>query len=241
MNMNPSRRTFLQLAGTAIATPALLSDRPHLVLLGDSTFANGAYTRGAPDVAARLRETVGEDVRVSLLAVDGAVLANVPAQLARLPNDATHLILSAGGNDALRRQRLLKAPASSVAAALDLLAQAVADFEAAYRNTVLACLARRLPLTVCTVYNGNFNDPVQRRRLRTAIALFDDAILRIAAERRLCAVDLRLVCNQPADYANQIEPSSAGAAKMARAIIEAVSAGTPEHGALLFGVPSSPV
>ena len=239
MNVNPSRRNFLQLAGAAVAIPVLLPDRPHLVLLGDSVFDNGAYTRGAPDVAARLRETVGPDVRISLLAVDGAVLADLRAQLARLPADATHLILSAGSNDALRQQRLLKAPAGSVGAALDLLAQAVSEFEANYRNTVLACLSRRLPLTVCTIHNGNFTDLAQRRRLRTALALFDDAILRIATERHLCAIDLRLLLNQPGDHANQIEPSSAGAAKIARAIIEAVSVGKPEHGAVLFGAPAA--
>lgn len=239
MNVNPSRRNFLQLAGAAIAIPVLLPDHPHLVLLGDSVFDNGAYTRGAPDVAARLREAVGPDVRISLLAADGAFLADVPAQLAHLPADATHLILSAGGNDALRRQQLLKAPARSVGAALDLLAQAVSEFGAGYRTTVLACLARRLPLTVCTIYNGHFSDMAQRRRLRTAVALFDDAILRIATERHLCAIDLRLLLDQPGDFANQIEPSSAGAAKIARAIVEAVSVGKPEHGAVLFGAPAA--
>jgi len=32
-------------------------------------------------------------------------------------------------------------------------------------------------------------------------------------------VDLRLVCTEPSDYANPIEPSGSGGAKIARAIV----------------------
>jgi hypothetical protein len=48
--------------------------------------------------------------------------------------------------------------------------------------------------------------------------LFNDVILRTAFERRLAVIDLRLVCTDPADYANQIEPSGRGGRKIAEAI-----------------------
>jgi hypothetical protein len=35
-------------------------------------------------------------------------------------------------------------------------------------------------------------------------------------------IDLRFVCSSPADYANPIEPSSIGGAKIARAIVNLV-------------------
>jgi hypothetical protein len=35
-------------------------------------------------------------------------------------------------------------------------------------------------------------------------------------------IDLRLVCTEPADYANPIEPSSGGGEKIARAIVTAL-------------------
>ncbi|HXE56522.1 MAG TPA: hypothetical protein VNK43_00835 [Gemmatimonadales bacterium] len=46
----------------------------------------------------------------------------------------------------------------------------------------------------------------------------------MAFERGLGVVDLRTVCADPADYANPIEPSSVGGAKIARAIAAAVGA-----------------
>jgi hypothetical protein len=56
----------------------------------------------------------------------------------------------------------------------------------------------------------------------TALAVFDDAILRLAVERALTVIELRLVCTQPDDYANPIEPSVQGGAKIARAVARAL-------------------
>jgi hypothetical protein len=50
-------------------------------------------------------------------------------------------------------------------------------------------------------------------------SIFDnDAILRVAFEHALAVIDLRFVCSAPEDYANPIEPSSEGGAKIAMAI-----------------------
>jgi hypothetical protein len=51
---------------------------------------------------------------------------------------------------------------------------------------------------------------------------FNDAILRAAFEFRLSVIDLRLVCTEPEDHANPIEPSERGGRKIARAIIGAL-------------------
>ena len=73
----------------------------HIVLVGDSIFDNASYTRGGPDVISQVRELLPEGWRASLLAVDGATSEEVLAQLQRIPPDASHLVLSAAGNDAL--------------------------------------------------------------------------------------------------------------------------------------------
>jgi hypothetical protein len=233
--MNPYRRRFLQHAAALLAASDAMAAISHLILLGDSIFDNGAYTGGKPDVVAHVRKTLPQGWKATLLARDGDTTQGIPAQLARLPRDATHLVLSVGGNDALMRQGLLQAPAGSTAEALLLLSDAVESFEAAYRKTVDACLSHRLPLVVCTVYNGNFDDARYRRLTRTAIALFNDAILRTALDHRLKVIELRSVCVRPEDYANPIEPSSVGAAKIARAIALAVSEPAAGRGALLLG------
>jgi hypothetical protein len=190
---------------------------PHIALLGDSIFDNAAYVPGGPDVVTQLRGMLPAGWSASLLAVDGAVIDGVSRQLAKLPSDATHLVVSAGGNDALGHSDLLERRATSSPQVLGWLADAVDGFEARYRRMLDALLARRLPLTLCTIYNGNLGEPVQRLAT-TALAVFDDVILRLATERSLPVIELRQVCNAPSDYANPIEPSVRGGAKIAAAI-----------------------
>ena len=88
---------------------------PHLVLIGNSIFDNAAYTRGGPDVVSQVRGLLAPGWEATLLAVDGSTADQVAGQLGRLPKAATHLVLSVGGNDALMHQRILEAPASSMA------------------------------------------------------------------------------------------------------------------------------
>ena len=207
---------------------------PHIVLLGDSIFDNAAYVPGGPDVVAQLREILPAGWSASLLAVDGAVIDGVARQLARLPADATHLVVSAGGNDALGHSDLLERRATSSPQVLGWLADAAEGFETRYRRMLDAILARRLPLTLCTIYNGNLGPPVNRLAA-TALAVFDDVILRVATEWSLPVIELRLVCTEPSDYANPIEPSVQGGAKIARAVARALTSGEAQaRGARVF-------
>jgi hypothetical protein len=197
---------------------------PHAILLGDSIFDNAAYTAGGPDVVSQLRNLLPSGWTATLLAVDGHRTEDVNRQLAQLPRDASHLVLSVGGNDALSYGDLLTRPARSAPEVLTLLAGAAGEFEGRYRRLIARLLQAGLPLTVCTIYNGNFPDRDFQRIASTALSSFNDAILRVGFERRLTIIDLRLVCDEPADYANPIEPSSVGGAKIARAIAAAVGA-----------------
>jgi hypothetical protein len=50
--------------------------RSHVVLIGDSIFANAAYTRGtAPDVVTHLRRLLPDGTRATLVAIDGGLPA----------------------------------------------------------------------------------------------------------------------------------------------------------------------
>jgi hypothetical protein len=195
---------------------------PHVVLLGDSIFDNAAYTRGGPDVITQLERILPSGWAATLLAVDGDRTEDVDRQVAKLPAESSHLVLSVGGNDALAHGDLLTRPAKSVPEVLGLLAEAAGAFEQRYRKLTDLLLGRKLPLIVCTIYNGNFPDAFFQRVATTALCVFNDAILRVGLEHKLGIIDLRLVCTEPADYANPIEPSSVGGAKIARAIVEAI-------------------
>ena len=192
---------------------------PHVVLIGDSILDNGAYTNGGPDVVSQVRELLPPGWDATLLAVDGATTDHVARQLDRLPQNATHLVLSVGGNNALMRIGILDAPVSSMAQAVEMLADMVSEFERRYRLAVDACMATGRPLTVCAIYNGCFGDRRFQRIASTILAVFNDAIIRVAVERSLSVIDLRSVCVNPQDYANPIEPSSVGGEKIARVVV----------------------
>lgn len=197
---------------------------PHVVLLGDSIFDNFRYVQPEPDVVSQLRELLPAGWEASLRAVDGSVTNDVVKQLSDLPSDATHLVLSVGGNDLLGcAGDLLRTPVAMSSDAFLLVARVAGVFESMYRRALETCLTTGLPLVVCTIYNGNFADQEFQTMARVAVAAFNDSILRLALEKGLRAIDLRPICRLAEDYANPIEPSAIGGRKIARAIWQAIS------------------
>jgi hypothetical protein len=142
----------------------------------------------------------------------------VPVRLRELPADATHLVVSVGGNDALRHIHLLDLDRNI----LPDVAAARAAFAADYRAMLDAVLARRKPTAVCAVYDAipGLTDPA-----RTALATFNDVILREAARSRVPVLDLRLMCDEASDYSDTspIEPSVQGGAKIAGLVARVLS------------------
>jgi hypothetical protein len=118
----------------------------------------------------------GEDRHDPGQAVPEMAATDLPRQLGRVPPGATHLVVSVGGNDALRRQDVLGAPARSVAEALLALADARDGFARGHRAMLDAMLARRLPSALCTAYDSHFSGPARQRGVAAAFALFHDAI-----------------------------------------------------------------
>ena len=94
----------------------------HVVLLGDSIFDNAAYVGGGPAVIEQLQATLPLGWKATLCAVDGSVTHDVPGQLRRVSADATHLVVSVGGNDALGQSGILSERARSAAEVLGSLA-----------------------------------------------------------------------------------------------------------------------
>ena len=66
-------------------------------------------------------------------------------QLRNVPADATHLIVSVGGNDALRNMSVLDERAASMAAAVERLSDIAAEFRKDYQAMLAAVGERGLP------------------------------------------------------------------------------------------------
>jgi lysophospholipase L1-like esterase len=196
------------------------------MLLGDSVFDNAAYvTAGAPDVVRQVRQRLPYGSEATLAALDGSKMKDVRDQLRYLPEDATHLIVSAGGNDALGSSDFLAAPVRSTAEALLGLADIADEFERGYLAMLAEVLARGLPTAICTVYYPRFPEAALQKMAVAALTVFNDCIIRAAFAHSLPLLDLRLICTEEGDYANPIEPSARGGEKIARAIVEAVERG----------------
>jgi hypothetical protein len=195
----------------------------HVVLLGDSIFDNAAYVGGGPAVITQVQERLPASWRATLLAVDGSITSDVLPQLERLPGDATHLVISAGGNDVLGQIGLLGDSAQSVVEVLQRLAIIGEAFERDYREMLAAVQRHSLATALCTIYFPAYPDPSLQRVAKTGLTVFNDCIIRAAVSVGLPLIDLRLVCNEFSDYANPIEPSAAGGAKIAGAITRLVT------------------
>ena len=193
----------------------------HIVLLGDSIFDNLAYTAGEPDVVTHLRKQLPSPWQATLRALDGATTNQLKAQCSHFPSDASHAIVSIGGNDAIMNSDLLATPVASTSDALLLFGERVSLFESQYRAALGRVQALGLPIIVCTIYNGSF-PPDQAKLTRVALMTFNDVILRVAFENHFTIIDLRSVCDDATDYANPIEPSGTGGRKIASAIVRAV-------------------
>ena len=189
----------------------------HVALLGDSILDNGAYVAGGSPIVEQLRSRLPRDWRTTLLARDGAVAIGVLSQLKQLPSDTSHLVFSAGGNDALECIPILHSPASTPSAMLDELAESQDSFRNNYQQMVRAICKTGLSAIGCTIYDAV---PGLQPTERMALSLFNDIIIRTLLAAHVSVLDLRAVCNEPKDYssASPIEPSEIGGSKIARAL-----------------------
>ena len=190
---------------------------PHAVLVGDSIFDNASYVPGEPPVIDQLRGFLPMDWTATLLAVDGDVTADVAKQLRNLPTDATHVVVSTGGNDGLGCLPMLSESAHSVAEVLNKFAEIRENFRGEYRHMLTQALATGRSAAICTVYDCV---PELEPMAHAALSMFNEVIFREAFSVNVTVVDLRLVCTESADYSSlsPIEPSCCGGEKIAKVV-----------------------
>jgi hypothetical protein len=109
-------------------------------------------------------------------------------QFDRLPPTVTHLVVSAGGNDALAESEILDQSARSVGEVLIKLADIQDRFRRTYATLLDAVARRKLPTAVCSVYEPRFPDPVRRRIGALALSVINDVITREAFTRQFTLI-----------------------------------------------------
>jgi lysophospholipase L1-like esterase len=208
----------------------------HLALLGDSILDNSPYTAPEPDTADCLQRALGPAWTVELLARDGSTMADLRFQLSHLPAHADTAILSIGGNDAIEHIGILNQAATSSGEVLARLADIASDFGSRYRRVLLDLRPRVTRLIVCTIYEPPLSDPTAARLAHVPLSLLNDQIIREATKVGVDILDLRTVCSEPADFVKEIEPSPAGARKIAAAIHAVVHGEFSKPPSSLFAV-----
>ncbi len=186
----------------------------HIILIGDSIFDNAGYVGEGESVTDILKSVVGNECKVTLLAVDGDVTTDVPVQLKSYPNDTTHAFISCGGNDALRQVNILNEKVTSVGEAMEIISEVIKQFQNNYQVMLKSVLSKNKNVALCTVYNSV---PGISERAFRVLALFNEIILSEAVKYKLPVIDLRILCTESSDFSeiSPIEPSGKGASKIA--------------------------
>lgn len=189
----------------------------HLVLLGDSIFDNWPYVAPSQAVIDHFSDMRDGRVVVTMLARDGDVTADARKQVRRIPNTATHIALSIGGNDALEASTLVYAPTDSVSSALNILEEPQSDFHKQYKALMAELAQLKKPILVCTIYD---NIPGLTSEFKVALSLYNDVITRCVLRREFDILDLRFLLDKLSDYSSKspIEPSELGGLKIVEAI-----------------------
>jgi len=135
-----------------------------------------------------------------------------------IPEDATHVVISIEGAWAIEASGLLQGGTHTISEALETLATAADAFEVVLSGMIAAAQETGLPTLVCTLVPARYAKPAQHRIASTALAIFNDRIMRRAVAASLSIVELRLVCDEDADYASATLLSRAGVRKAANVI-----------------------
>ncbi len=193
----------------------------HVVLFGDSIFDNGAYVSGGTPIIDQLRAKLPAGWHADLLARDGAIVNDVLCQLNKLPSSATHVVISAGGNDALESTYLLREADRTAVQGFTDLAATQRQFLLGYQRMIGEVAAMGKAAVVCTIYDSV---PDLSPTEVALLSVFNDVIQREASRVGFPLIDLRLVCHERSDYSavSPIEPSETGGFKIASTIAEVV-------------------
>ncbi len=173
----------------------------------------------------QLKRTLPAGWLASKVAVDGDVTNDVRRQVKNLPADATDLVVSVGGNDALGHSEVL-AHVRTRGDLRSLLQAPLAEFRADYSAMLDLLTPISVHLRVCTIYTEiPFEERQWRAHAPAAIAAFNQVILEEAAARGVSVLRIDRVCIEEDDYSalSPIEPSTKGGQKIVDLIVSSLS------------------
>jgi hypothetical protein len=188
----------------------------HVVMLGDVLLE--AYS-GIDKTPGKFESAVLPRTRHrwKLSVVSAAEIERVGLALA-LPKDATHAMIFIEGNHAIEQSGLLDGRPGASGQTLQQLSLAADEFERTLERLIHVAQAARLVIMVCTMFSPSYSDPVRQRTACAALAVFNDRVTKRAVAARASLIDLRLTCDELADYDRPTLLSSSGVQKVANVV-----------------------
>ena len=222
-----------------------------ILLLGDSIIDNKSYVLSNElDVTEHLKVLCLDDIntKVENHAVDGDTMYDLEKDQLGLNklSDASHIIVSIGGNDLLQNISFLQTTSelSKVMGKGAMIGkwgvkelnpsrnkvfeetyfEIIEPFKKQYETIVANLSNHRANLLLCTVYEGDLVDSDEfsdvNNSSKTMVSIFNDIVYRTANKYGADVLELRDIFVRSEDYANPIEPSHIGGGKLAKAIYD---------------------
>lgn len=199
----------------------------NILLLGDSIIDNKVYLKKNQLSTDEVFKHQFREQRVHMHAVDGAVASHIPSQIDAFlrngnPDEITHILLSAGGNDALKILPTMGDPVTHSFEAFARVGGVLSAFDRDYQDALMLIrkIFKNAEVCVMTVYNGNLKQQYPFAGIEafsaSAISMFNDVIYRNARAHDCKVLELREFFTDQSMYANPIEPSAKGS----KAILE---------------------
>ena len=205
----------------------LLPQRVHVVLLGDSTLDNERYldlNEGGEPVGMQLSRRCEEmDWELTMLATDGSTLDDVAIrQVPIIPDDATHIVLSASGNDLLRLLNEVASEEFSLSSLYSALTAGLQEVARKHRRMMESIKSIGCNVACCTVYSPNFKNAFLTGLSLCSLGLHNSRIRRIAEDLDMPVLDLASLCQSSDDFANPLELSTIGGRKVVSKVVQFV-------------------
>lgn len=216
---------------TAPAEPpeitGILDCTPHVVLLGDSTLDNARHLdldAGEMSVEGQLSKRCAEKGwEFTLLARDGSTLDDVARQqLPFIPDEATHLVLSASGNNLLGLLNEMADSHWSLGSMASSIGQGLPQVADNYRRLLQAMKSSGCHMACCTVYRPQFKHIFLRTLATMSLGVHNSRIHQIAQDLDISVIDFGVLFDCDEDFANPLELSTQGGAKVVENVMQFV-------------------
>lgn len=204
--------------------PDVGGENVHIVLLGDSTLDNGRYlnlARGELSVERQLlKRCTDYGWEMTVLAQDGSMLEDVrQRQLLLIPPDATHVVMSASGNDLLSLLNQMVVANFTLSSMYGAIGSGLKQVAETYHAILKSLKDKGVHLACCTVYRPNFNHMLFKTLAVFSLGLHNSRIHESSVDLDCSVIDLASLFDCNEDFANPLELSTRGGSKVVENIV----------------------